>query len=119
MNYNLRVSMERINGNVVTQLEVSSIGRARRRMITSPDFDAAMADLKLGHDALLEEIAAYNRPAPVEAPPEEAAVAPPVSEPNLVAWEDLPVQVAAAAIAPVKRKAGRPPKAKVAAPAHA
>lgn len=117
MNYNLRVSMERINGNVVTQLEVSSIGRARRRMITSPDFDAAMADLKLGHDALLEEIAAYNRPAPA---PEQILVDGEVLDliPHPLLAIAMPVPAPSAASVKVRAKPGPKPKLKAAAPAH-
>ena len=81
MNYNLRVSMERMNNKVVTQLEVSTIGRARRRVINSPDFDQAMIDLRREHDALLAEINDYNRPAPAAAEPDSLPTPPVEFEP--------------------------------------
>lgn len=60
MHYNLRVEMERINGKVVSQIEVSGVGRCGRERIDSPDFDAALKDLKAAHDKLLGSVTEYH-----------------------------------------------------------
>lgn len=71
MNYNLRVEMERVNGKVVTQVEVSGVGRAGRERFDSPDFDSALVTLKETHDKLLGGVSQYHtnsQPAPDPAP---------------------------------------------------
>lgn len=83
MHYNLRVEMERINGKVVTQIEVSGVGRCGRERLDSPDFDAALKDLKAAHDKLLGGVSDYHSnshapaaPAPAPKPVKDVQAAP-------------------------------------------
>lgn len=59
MNYNFRLEMERVRNVFVSQVEVASVGIARRKRIESPDFDTAIKDVKKAHDDALAEVQAY------------------------------------------------------------
>lgn len=63
MNYNLKVEMERRNGVVISQIEVSGVGRAGRKVFNAPTFKAALAQLQKEHDTLLGHVEAYHKPA--------------------------------------------------------
>lgn len=83
MNYNLKVEMERINGNVVSNIEVSSAGLARRTRIVSADFDKALGDLKVKHGELLTQLETFHAPASAPAP----ETSPPAAKPKAKATE--------------------------------
>lgn len=77
MHYNLKVEIERVRSEYVTQIEVASVGRAGRKRLVSPTFEQAIADLTAAHDELLGHVADYHKAsAPPAAAPEVKVKAP-------------------------------------------
>lgn len=75
MHYNLKTEIERIRGEYVIQVEVSSVGRCRRQRIVSKTFEGALSDLRIAHDQMLSEVQAFEDASkPAAAPASEPAV---------------------------------------------
>lgn len=61
MHHNLKIEMERVNNQYVTQIELSTFGRCGRARLVSDSFDAAMELLQAKHDELLASAQAFHQ----------------------------------------------------------
>lgn len=84
MNYNLHVTIERVNGKFLTQTEVAGIGRAKRDRFSTDTLPEALDKISAFHTATVAELEVYHAPATPEraaakapAPADGSAVAPP------------------------------------------
>lgn len=78
MHQNLKIEIERINNQYVTQIELSTFGRCGRARLVSDTFDEALKVLKAKHDELLASAMAFHSgvsPATNITHPSEALVA--------------------------------------------
>lgn len=75
MNYNMRVEIERVNGNFIVQVELSNAGRAKRNRLTATSLDDALAAVRDSYDVGMKEMEAFLNPpvAQVEPAPTVAA----------------------------------------------
>jgi hypothetical protein len=79
MHYNVKIEIERIRSDFVTQIELSSVGRCGRRRLVSPTFEQAIKDLTAAHDELLASAQAYfkaSAPVGIVEPPPVATEQP-------------------------------------------
>jgi len=78
MHHNLKIEMERVNNQYVTQIELSTFGRCGRGRLVTATFDGALEALKAKHDELLASAQAFHaasQPAPnVTHPSEDPAL---------------------------------------------
>ncbi|WP_298800132.1 hypothetical protein [uncultured Devosia sp.] len=68
MQHNSKVEIERVNGKYVSQIEVSSIGRAGRKRLVADTFHEALKQVAGAHDELLGHVETFHKasqPAPV------------------------------------------------------
>lgn len=61
MHHNLKIEMERVNNQYVTQIELSTFGRCGRARLVADTFDQAMEQLQAKHDELLGSAEAFHQ----------------------------------------------------------
>lgn len=69
MNYNMKCEIERVRGVYVATVEVSGIGRAGNKRVSSETFPDLLAKVKAAHDELLGNVEAYHSASAPVAPP--------------------------------------------------
>jgi hypothetical protein len=82
INHNVRVEIERVNGNFVAQCEVSSCGRAKRTRKVSDTFVEAMEGVAVDYLAGLAEVISYSQASPPNLPSVEPVRTADGSEPD-------------------------------------